>query len=86
MGIAPPQKVSVGRAGKLPQLPPSRTSSTTTTPPRKIWPENSTNYPPLEFTEPHRLPPPRNLKSGRKTPPLPPPRIPEIQFLDPPLV
>ena len=44
---------------KTPSTPPPRIHGTSsTTPPRRNRAENSINYPPLEFTEPHRLPPP----------------------------
>ena len=85
-GDRPPQKVSVSAGKRLNSTTRGSTSSTTsstagaigihwtssTTPPSKSDPENSTNYPPpLEVTECYRLPPPS--KSGRKSHQLPPP-------------
>ena len=66
-------------------------TSSTTPPPRNLAGKLH-QLPPLEFTEPHRLPPPPS-KFGRKTPSTTPPRIhgrngnspPQIKFLDPPL-
>ena len=79
-GDRPPPK-GFCRAGKLPQLAPRIHGTSSTTPPRNLAGKLH-QLPPLEFTEPHRLPPPSksgNLASGRKTRPtephhrLPPP-------------
>ena len=75
VGIAPPPK-GFCRAGKLPQLAPQIHGTSSTTPPSKYGRKTPpTTPPPLEFTEPHRLPPPPPSKYGRKTPPTTPPRI-----------